>query len=95
MTTPHANDNQRGGIVPRGLRRVDAARYLGISPSHFDKQVRAGTIPKPLERFGVTLWDRAALDALFDGPSQAGNDNEWDSVLHHGDQEAQARSRVH
>lgn len=65
MTTPHANDNTRGGIIPRGLRRVDAARYLGISPSHFDKQVSAGTIPKPPERFGVTIWDRTALDGLF------------------------------
>lgn len=80
MTTPHANDNSRGGIVPRGLRRVDAARYLGISPSHFDKQVRAGTIPKPLERFGVTIWDRAVLDSLFDGVPQAGNhgNDYWD-----------------
>lgn len=82
MTTTHANDNQRGGIIPRGLRRVDAARYLGISPSHFDKQVRAGTIPKPLERFGVSIWDRAVLDALFDGPPQAENDGNdyWDKA---------------
>lgn len=82
MTTPHANDNQRGGIIPRGLRRVDAARYLGISPSHFDKQVRTGTIPKPLERFGVTVWDRAVLDSLFDGPPQAVNDDNdyWDKA---------------
>ena len=83
MTTPHANDNTRGGIIPRGLRRVDAARYLGISPSHFDKQVRAGTIPKPLERFGVTIWDRTALDGLFGGPPQSANDNDddyWDKA---------------
>lgn len=80
MTLHHANDNQRGGIAPRGLRRVDAARYLGISPTHFDKQVMTGTVPKPLERFGVNIWDRVALDALFDGRPQA-NDNEseyWD-----------------
>jgi hypothetical protein len=96
MTKHHpANDNQRGGIIPRGLRRVDAARYLGISPSHFDKQVRAGTIPKPQERFGVTIWDRAALDALFDGVPEAYTDNEWDSVLHHDDETTQARSRLH
>jgi hypothetical protein len=77
-----ANDNQRGGIAPRGLRRVEAARYLGISPTHFDKQVRAGTVPKPLERFGVNIWDRVALDALFDGVPQAVNDNDdyWDKA---------------
>jgi hypothetical protein len=92
---PTANDNTRGGIVPRGLRRVDAARYLGISPSHFDKQVRAGAIPAPLQLFGVNIWDRATLDALFDGVPQANNDNEWDSVLHHDDEATQARSRLH
>jgi hypothetical protein len=74
---------------------VDAARYIGISPTHFDKQVRAGTIPTPLQLFGVKIWDRTALDALFDGVPQANNDNEWDSVLRHDDEETQARSRLH
>ncbi|GAB1716315.1 MAG: hypothetical protein NTAFB05_13570 [Nitrobacter sp.] len=76
MTLHHANDNQRGGTVPRGLRRVEAARYLGISPSHFDKQVKAGTVPAPLQLFGVSVWDRVALDVLFDGVSAA---NDYDS----------------
>lgn len=88
-----ANDNNRRGIVPRGLRRVDAARYLGISATHFDKQVRAGVIPAPHQMFGVNLWDRAALDALFDGVPTP-SDNEWDSVLRH-DEEAEGRSRIH
>lgn len=83
MTTAHANDNTRGGIVPRGLRRVDAAAYLGISPSHFDKQVRSGTAPAPLQLFGVNVWDRAALDALFGAVPQTANDNDsdyWDKA---------------
>ncbi|MET4722017.1 putative DNA-binding transcriptional regulator AlpA [Bradyrhizobium japonicum] len=87
-----ANENQR--VQPRGLRRADAARYLGISPTHFDKQVRAGAAPKPLALFGVSIWDRAALDALFDDALQPGNDNEWDSVLRH-DEEAETSSRLH
>lgn len=94
MTSTHHNDNTRGGIVPRGLRRVDAARYLGISATHFDKQVRAGIIPASHQMFGVNLWDRAALDALFDGAPQPYN-NEWDSVLRHDDEEAEGRSRLH
>lgn len=79
MTQPHANDNQRGGVVPRGLRRVDAARYLGISPSHFDTQRKAGTIPEPRVMLGVLLWDRRDLDRLFDGvqPDHDNNDY-WD-----------------
>jgi hypothetical protein len=87
-----ANDNSapsrlRSAVQPRGLRRVDAARYIGISPTHFDKQVRAGIVPAPLQLFGVNVWDRAALDALFDGVLQAVNDNEWDSVLRHEEAE--------
>lgn len=86
-----ANDNR---VQPRGLRRAAAARYLGISPTHFDKQVLAGAVPKPLELFGVNIWDRAALDLLFDGAPQPVNDNEWDSVLGH-DEETETPSRLH
>lgn len=86
-----ANDNR---MQPRGLRRAAAARYLGISPTHFDKQVLAGAVPKPLELFGVNIWDRAALDRLFDGAPPPANDNEWDCVLSH-DKETEASSRLH
>ena len=62
------------GLMRRGI--------LAFRPTHFDKQVRAGTIPAPLQLFGVNVWDRAALDALFDGVSQAENDNDdyWDKA---------------
>jgi hypothetical protein len=74
-----ANDNsppprQRSAVQPRGLRRAEAARYIGISPTHFDKQVRVGIVPAPLQLFGVNVWDRTALDALFDGVPQALNE---------------------
>lgn len=85
MTTTPANDNTRGGIVPRGLRRVDAARYLGISPSHFDAQRKAGNIPAPKQMLGVVLWDRNDLDRLFDdvpAETQTNSVNPWDGVLH-------------
>lgn len=70
-------------IQPRGLRRVQAAAYLGISPSHFDKQRAAGAIPSPRAMLGVELYDRYDLDSLFDGRPvmSAANDNEagaWD-----------------
>lgn len=81
-----ANDNRRSalpfGVLPRGLRREQAAAYLGISPSHFDKQREAGTIPAPRELFGVMLWDRHKLDALFDDShheAQNDNFNDWDA----------------
>ncbi len=81
-------------FMPRGLRRAEAAAYLGISLSHFDKQRALGTVPAPREMLGVLLWDRHDLDALFDGrlPASA-NDNEWDSALHHEQEET--RKHVH
>ncbi len=68
---------------PRGLRRASAAAYLGISPSQFDKERAAGRIPAPKDLFGVQIYDRHDLDAIFDGKLiEAGNDNElnaWDA----------------
>lgn len=75
-----ANDNWPGW--PRGMRRAVAAAYLGISSSHFDAQRRAGAIPEPKRMFGVELYDRVDLDALFaSGTGQASTEtNYWDSV---------------
>lgn len=65
---------------PRGLRRASAAAYLGISPSHFDKERAAGRIPAPKALFGVQVYDRHELDAIFDGKLfEAGNDNDLDA----------------
>ncbi|RUX48854.1 hypothetical protein EOA33_14340 [Mesorhizobium sp. M4A.F.Ca.ET.050.02.1.1] len=68
-------------LQPRGLRRAAAAAYIGISPSHFDKERAAGNIPPAKTLFGVALWDRFDLDSLFDGKptaAVAANDNDSD-----------------
>lgn len=71
-------------LEPRGLRRAQAAAYLGISPSHFDKQRAVGAIPPPRQLFGVELYDRHDLDSLFERPVyNAANDNSadyWDKI---------------
>lgn len=71
-------------FVPRGLRRADAARYLGISPTLFDAKRKEGAIPPPRAMFGVMIWDRHDLDSLFAKPVYAAaNDNGanyWDKV---------------
>ena len=77
-----ANDNvplsrQHSAVQPRGLRRVAAACYLGISPSLFDRKRKEGDVPPPKVILGVTVWDRTDLDRLF-GDAQGNNDNnEW------------------
>lgn len=69
-------------LPPRGLGRVVAAQYLGISPGHFDRQVAAGVFPKPKQIAGRMVWDRHALDMAFaalpDG-DDAEPANPWDA----------------
>jgi hypothetical protein len=44
--------------VVRGLRREDAARYVGVSPSQFDRRMLAGRMPRPIVLGDVRIWDR-------------------------------------
>jgi predicted DNA-binding transcriptional regulator AlpA len=64
----------------RGLRREEAAIYLGISASMFDLEVRAGRLPKPIRFGSLPVWDMHQLDSAFDGPGGAtnGSPNPWD-----------------
>ena len=67
-------------FVPRGLSRVEAARYIGVSPGTFDKLVDDGNMPKPLHIRARRVWDRAAIDSAFTamGEGADGEPNEWD-----------------
>lgn len=48
----------------RGLNREEAATYLGVKPSFFDKTLRHRLRPK---KMGTSLiFDRKELDLLFD-----------------------------
>lgn len=64
---------------PRGLSRVQAAAYVGVSPSLFDEMVRDGRMPRPKRVNARTVWDRLQLDESFAAlPSDADERNEWD-----------------
>lgn len=67
----------------RGLSRVEAAGYIGVSPSTFDKMVLAGEMPGP-KRVGTrTIWDVRALDLAFDnlpGDDSATDNNSWSDL---------------
>lgn len=52
-------------LPPRGLSRVEAAAYIGISPSLFDELVGDGRMPKPKRINSRTIWDRLELDEAF------------------------------
>ncbi len=66
-------------VVPRrGLRREDAARYVGISPTKFDQAVNDGRLPQAFRIDGCVLWDIRKLDTAID--ALAGNadpDDGW------------------
>lgn len=69
------------GLMPRGLNRVAAAIYVGVSPSVFDRMIRDGLMPRPVRIYNRTVWDRRKLDDAFavlsdDGPAP----DPWDRV---------------
>ncbi|WP_295043291.1 hypothetical protein [uncultured Paracoccus sp.] len=68
----------------RGLSRTEAAGYIGIGATLFDKLVDAGQMPRP-KRIGIrNVWDRHEVDLAFDRLSADNPDcvdadaNDWD-----------------
>ncbi len=72
---------------PRGLRREDAAYYIGVGTTKFDELVRDGRMPAPRRIDGRKIWDRFSLDMAFaDLPSEHDdktNPNPWDETDAH------------
>lgn len=70
-------------VAPRrGLSRLEAARYVGISTSTFDKLVHEGQMPQPFRIGSRTIWDLRKLDAAFDtlsGPEEFDSFADWDA----------------
>jgi len=64
----------------RGLRRVEAAIYVGISPTKFDEMVKDGRMPRPKRIDGAAVWDQRRLDQAFEAiPEEGESDgNPWD-----------------
>ncbi|MGE3712229.1 MAG: helix-turn-helix transcriptional regulator, partial [Hyphomicrobiaceae bacterium] len=52
-------------LPPRGLSRIEAAAYVGISPTKFDELVSDGRMPGPKRIDGRRVWDRLQLDRAF------------------------------
>ena len=69
-------------LAPRGLSRVQAAAYIGVSPSLFDEMVRDRRMPQPIRINSRVLWDRLQLDEAFAALSDTGEDADdpWSKV---------------
>jgi predicted DNA-binding transcriptional regulator AlpA len=66
------------GGMRRGLSRVEAAEYIGVSPTLFDRAVRDGKMPKPYQLYGRVLWDIRKIDAAFTALDREGTaDDPW------------------
>lgn len=61
----------------RGLRRIEAAIYVGISPSKFDEMVADGRMPKAKKIDGATVWDIVQLDRAFEALPDGEGTNPW------------------
>ncbi|MCX5513454.1 hypothetical protein C3941_23615 [Kaistia algarum] len=62
----------------RGLSREQAAAYIGVSVSSFDKMIEERTMPAPKTWHTRKLWDVRALDRAFDAlPGSGEVDGEW------------------
>ena len=67
-------------LPPRGLSRVEAATYIGISPTKFDELVGDGRMPRPKRIDARTIWDRKQLDAAFEALPDERDRNPWNDV---------------
>jgi predicted DNA-binding transcriptional regulator AlpA len=67
-------------VPRRGLSRVEAAMYIGISPSKFDQLVADGRMPPPVRIDSRKLWDIRHLDLAFDALPAENVPNSWDGV---------------
>ena len=64
----------------RGLRRLEAACYIGVGGTKFDQLVKDGRMPKPKKIDGAAVWDIKELDLCFETlPSDScESNNPWD-----------------
>lgn len=78
---PRAAEHTMAAAPRRGLRKPEAALYVGVGESKFAEMVRDGIMPQPIKVSGCVIWDVRQLDFAFDRLSaQPGEDeaNEWD-----------------
>jgi hypothetical protein len=71
-------------LPPRGLSRVEASAYVGVSPSLFDQMVGDGRMPAPKTVNARVIWDRLKLDEAFTAlPDRDGEEpgNPWDKAM--------------
>jgi len=68
-------------VPRRGLSRLEAAIYVGVSVTKFDELVSDGRMPQPKRIDARKVWQIRALDQAFDGlPGEGESDPNWSDV---------------
>lgn len=66
---------------PRGLNREEAARYVGVGTSMFDRLIAEGRMPRPLRVGKRVIWDRLKIEAAFADLDEGARENAIDREL--------------
>lgn len=69
-------------LPPLGLSRVEAAAYIGVSPSMFDQMVKDGRMPGPKRINGRVVWDRKRVESYWQAlpEDDSANSNPFDQI---------------
>jgi predicted DNA-binding transcriptional regulator AlpA len=67
-------------LEPLGLNRVQAAAYVGVSPSLFDEMVSDGRMPQPKAINSRVVWNRKQLEEAFEALPRKDEANPWDKA---------------
>ena len=65
-------------LEPRGLSRVQAAGYVGVSSTLFEEMVDDGRMPQSKRINSRRVWDRRQLDEAFEALPNRDDPNPWD-----------------
>jgi predicted DNA-binding transcriptional regulator AlpA len=66
-------------VPRRGLSREEAAMYIGVSATLFDRLVADGRMPGPRRIDGRRVWDIRALNLCFDRlPGEDAGKSSWE-----------------
>lgn len=61
--------------TPLALSRAQAAAFIGISSTTFDRLVREGRMPRPKAIYGRNVWAVLALEQAFAALDAAATDH--------------------
>jgi excisionase family DNA binding protein len=77
---PAAIPSRERSCPRRGLSRVEAAEYVGVSSSKFDQLISDGRMPGARRIDGRKIWDVRELDLYFDELPRENQENSWEGV---------------